>query len=130
LRWYKEPRTIFVGSEGTLNPSPDSSLASFLASVYLFTKEKKTVDNVRRRLCLIALATLLDKLEGVYLTNSLVERVADIIDPERGKNQKAEVLEGLKSLLGAASRYRLLSEELGIGELCCLPPTTSDNLYV
>jgi hypothetical protein len=129
LGWYKEPRTIFVGSQDTLNPSPDSSLGSFLASVYLFTKEKKPVDNVRQRLCLTALATVVDKLEGVYLTDSLVEQVADIIDPKRGKDQKAKVLKGgLKSLLGAASRYRLLSEELGIGELCCLPPATGDSL--
>ncbi|KAL3472400.1 hypothetical protein BJX99DRAFT_262387 [Aspergillus californicus] len=128
-RWYEDPEKVFVRSEDTINLSPGSSHSSFLASVYLFEEEEETIHNVRERLCLTALATVVDKLDGDYLTDSLVEQVADIVDPTRKKGGEAKVLERLKSLLRAASRYRLLAEELGIGELCCLPPDTGDSLW-
>ncbi|KAL2814415.1 hypothetical protein BJX63DRAFT_431327 [Aspergillus granulosus] len=135
LRWYNDPETIFVGSnapeDDTSISSPSSSHSSFLASIYLLTNKKRTIDNVRWRLCLIALAKVVDRLEGVYLTDSLVEQVADIVDPKRVKikNGKAEIRGWLHPLLSAASRYRLLSEELGTGELCCLPPDIGESLW-
>lgn len=87
------------------------------------------MDNVRWRLCLIALANVVDKFEGVYPTNSLVEQVTNIVDPKRVRTGEEGIAKWLQPLLRAASKYRLLTEELGIGELCCLPPDTGNTMY-
>ncbi|KAL4866872.1 hypothetical protein BDV12DRAFT_128922 [Aspergillus spectabilis] len=114
----------------------DEKITSHRAFNSLWTSSGPSFDpslgkELLKWLCLIPIAILVEKFDGVYHTETLVKQVADImIDSKCVSHKKEEITKFLPSLLLAAKKYRALSREIGTGALCCLPPDIGDTLYV
>ncbi|KAL3468882.1 hypothetical protein BJX99DRAFT_97658 [Aspergillus californicus] len=122
-----------LGVELMRCPLSGSSPGSCIASVYLL-KERRMIDSIRWRLCLASLSALSDKFEGGCQMDTLIKQVIDIViaskcPSDEQEKIKEKINKDLPSLLLAAKKYRVLSNKLGIGALCCLPPDIGDSLW-